>query len=49
VLQHNTEAGLEDALRYETAGLGFARRAPHDVAEARASFIERRPPVFTGE
>lgn len=49
VLQHNTEAGLEDALRYETAGLGFARRAPHDVAEARASFVERRPPVFTGE
>jgi enoyl-CoA hydratase/carnithine racemase len=49
VLQHNTEAGLEDALRYETAGLGFARRAPHDVAESRASFVERRPPVFTGE
>lgn len=49
VLQHNTEVDLEAALRYETAGLGFARRAPHDVAEARASFIERRPPVFTGE
>jgi len=49
VLQHNMDVGLEEALRYETAGLGFARRAPHDVAESRASFIERRPPVFTGE
>lgn len=49
VLQHNMHVPLEEALRYETAGLGFARRAPHDVAEARASFIERRPPLFTGE
>jgi enoyl-CoA hydratase/carnithine racemase len=49
VLQHNMHVGLEDALRYETAGLGFARRAPHDVAESRASFVERRPPVFTGD
>jgi 2-(1,2-epoxy-1,2-dihydrophenyl)acetyl-CoA isomerase len=49
VLQHNIEAELEEALRYETAGLGFARRAPRDYAESRASFIERRPPVFTGE
>ncbi len=49
VLQHSMENDLEPALRYESAGLGFARRAPHDVAEARASFIERRPPVFTGE
>jgi 2-(1,2-epoxy-1,2-dihydrophenyl)acetyl-CoA isomerase len=49
VLQHNLDVALEEALRYETAGLGYARRAPHDVAEARASFVERRPPVFTGE
>lgn len=49
VLQHNLETELDEALRYETAGLGFARRAPHDVREARASFIEKRPPVFTGE
>lgn len=49
VLQHNMDVALEDALRYETAGLGYARRAPHDVTEARASFVERRPPVFTGE
>jgi 2-(1,2-epoxy-1,2-dihydrophenyl)acetyl-CoA isomerase len=49
VLQHNLDVGLEEALRYETAGLGYARRAPHDVAESAASFRERRPPVFTGE
>jgi 2-(1,2-epoxy-1,2-dihydrophenyl)acetyl-CoA isomerase len=49
VLQNNAEVGLDEALRYETAGLGFARRAPHDVAESRASFVERRPPNFTGE
>lgn len=49
VLQNNAEVGLDEALRYETAGLGFARRAPHDVAESRASFSERRAPDFTGE
>jgi len=48
VLQHNMNAGLEEALRYETAGLGYARRAPNDVAEAGLSFRERRPPTFTG-
>lgn len=49
VLQHNMDVGLEEALRYETAGLGFARRAPKDVAESRRSFIEKRKPKFTGE
>lgn len=49
VLQNNAEVGLDEALRYESAGLGFARRAPHDFAESRASFRERRPPHFTGE
>jgi len=48
VLQHNIEAGLEEALRYETAGLAFARKAPHDVEESRLSFIEKRPGVYTG-
>ena len=49
VLQHNMQVPLTEALRYETMGLNFARRAPHDVQESRASFAERRPPVFTGE
>jgi hypothetical protein len=40
--------GLEEALRYEMAGLGYARKAPNDVAEAARSFRERRPPTFTG-
>lgn len=48
VLQHNVDAVLTESLRYETAGLGFARRAPDDVAEAAASFRERRAPDFTG-
>jgi 2-(1,2-epoxy-1,2-dihydrophenyl)acetyl-CoA isomerase len=49
VLQHNLEVGLDAALRYELQGLDFARRSPHDVAESRASFVEKRPPVFTGD
>ncbi len=48
VLQHNMEAGLEEALRYETAGLAFARKAPHDVEESRLSFIEKREGLYTG-
>jgi 2-(1,2-epoxy-1,2-dihydrophenyl)acetyl-CoA isomerase len=48
VLQHNTDAGLPEALRYETAGLAYARTAPEDVREAAATFRERRPPHFTG-
>jgi len=48
VLQHNLHVGLEDALRYEMAGLGYARKAPNDQAESIASFRERRPPRFTG-
>ena len=48
VLQHNLEVGLEDALRYEMAGLSYARRAPNDAREAFESFRERRPATFTG-
>ena len=49
VLQHGMESDLEEALRYETHGIAFARRALHDVEEAAASFREKRPPSFTGE
>ncbi|HVF32082.1 MAG TPA: enoyl-CoA hydratase-related protein [Acidimicrobiales bacterium] len=48
VLQHNAEVGLEDALRYEMAGLAHARKARNDAREAMASFREKRPPTFTG-
>lgn len=48
VLQHNLTVGLDEALRYETAGLGYARRAPDDVREAGLSFRERRAAHFTG-
>jgi len=48
VLQHNVEAPLEEALRYESAGLYYARRSPHDVKESRDSFLEKRPGVYTG-
>jgi len=48
VLQHNTEATLEEALRYESAGLYYARRAQGDVKESRDSFLEKRPGVYTG-
>ena len=49
VLQHSLESTLEEQLKYERHGLIFAQRAPHDVAEARDSFRERRSPNFTGE
>lgn len=48
VLQHNTDAGLDAALRYETAGLYYARRAPNDIQESRLAFIEKRKGVYTG-
>ena len=48
VLQHNLGVGLEEALRYEMAGLSYARKARNDGVEAMASFREKRPPKFTG-
>ena len=48
VLQHNMEVDLDAALRYEMAGLSYARSARNDAREAMASFVERRPPNFTG-
>ena len=48
VLQHNVEVDLEGALRYEMAGLSYARRAPNDAREAGLSFRERRPATYTG-
>ncbi len=48
VLQHNQEADLASALRYESVGLGFARRAVNDARESLASFREKRKGVYTG-
>lgn len=49
VLQHNIQAGLDEAVRYEGSGLKFSRLAPHDVEESRRSFLERRAPIYTGD
>ena len=48
-LQQSMESTLEEQLHHESFGLLCARRAPHDVQEARDSFLERRPPRFTGQ
>ena len=46
--ENNVEAPLEEALRYESQGLYYARRAPNDVKESRDSFLEKRPGVYSG-
>ena len=48
VLAHNWNCDLEEALRYETLGLNFARRAPNDAKESIAAFQEKRPGGYTG-
>ncbi|MDZ4374556.1 MAG: enoyl-CoA hydratase-related protein [Phenylobacterium sp.] len=48
VLQRNQDAELEDALRYESVGLQFSRRAVNDVKESQAAFREKRKGVYTG-
>ncbi len=48
VLQQNMSKNFHDALRNETQGLQFARRSPHDAAEQRSAFVEKRKPTFTG-
>jgi 2-(1,2-epoxy-1,2-dihydrophenyl)acetyl-CoA isomerase len=49
VLQQSMESTLEEQLRNESFGLNFARRAPNDAKESRDSFVEKRPPRFTGQ
>jgi len=48
VLQHNFEAGLDDAMKYESVGLGLGRRATNDAREAMMAFAEKRKPNYTG-
>jgi len=48
-LQQSMESTLEAQLQHESFGLLLARRAPHDVHESRAAFLERRAAHFTGQ
>jgi len=48
VLKHNYECELPEALRYETLGLAYARRAPNDAKESIAAFREKRQGAYTG-
>jgi enoyl-CoA hydratase/carnithine racemase len=48
VLQHNFEADLDAALRYESISLSFGRKAVNDARESRAAFLEKRKPTYTG-
>jgi 2-(1,2-epoxy-1,2-dihydrophenyl)acetyl-CoA isomerase len=48
VLQRNQDAELEDALRYESTALGFARKSTADTRESIAAFAEKRKGVYTG-
>jgi len=48
VLQQNMSMEFHDALRNETVGLSYATRAPNDMLEQRAAFVEKRPGKFTG-
>jgi len=48
VLQNNQEADLRTALKYESVGLGIARRAVNDSKESIAAFREKRKGVYTG-
>ena len=48
VLQHNFESDIDEAMRYETVGLGMGRRATNDAREAMLAFSEKRKPKYTG-
>jgi len=47
-IQWNLTQDLEAALRTESFGLDYSRKAVNDVAEQRASWVEKRPGNFTG-
>ena len=48
VFQGNMDLDFHRALRNEMFGLSFAAKSPEDNKEQRASFLEKRPPKFTG-
>ena len=45
---NNFEANLDDAMKYESVGLGLGRRATNDAKEAMLAFAEKRKPKYTG-
>lgn len=48
-VQRNLQADdLAEGLRNESVGLRFSGLSPNDAKESRASFLEKRPPTFTG-
>jgi 2-(1,2-epoxy-1,2-dihydrophenyl)acetyl-CoA isomerase len=49
VLEQSMESSLDEQLRNEIFGISFARKATHDTQESQASFVEKRPPKFTGQ
>ncbi len=49
VMQQSIDASFEEQLRNESLGLISSRRAPHDFKESRDSFLEKRPPKFSGK
>ncbi len=48
VLQHNVEAELDDAVRFELTSLAYGNRATNDRQESIAAFREKRNPLYTG-
>lgn len=48
VIQRNLHLDFEPALREELRAITYARRAPNDVKESAAAFLERRAANFTG-
>ena len=49
VLQQSMESTFEVQLRNEMLGLYLCGRSPQDARESRDSFLEKRPPKFTGK
>lgn len=49
VLEQSMDSTFDVQLRNEIFSISFARRATQDQKESQASFVERRPPKFTGQ
>lgn len=47
-VQRSLDNSLEDQLRYEIRAIEIGRRAANDARESIQSFLEKRPPRYTG-